>query len=88
MLACLLAVPTLLAYASPADQVWIRGVYDDADSDNIVTFLISSCGAVEPFPLGDLAPRGVVVGRAACVDEQALPATILSPHPPRAPPLS
>jgi hypothetical protein len=29
-----------LAYASPTDPTWITGIYDNADYDDVVAFLI------------------------------------------------
>src|SRR5438445_4474571 len=42
---------TPLAYASPPDQTWIGGFYDDADYDDVVLLAMSLALA-----LGDLAP--------------------------------
>jgi hypothetical protein len=38
LLACLLAL-SVLPYASPPDLFWLRGVYDGADYDELVTLL-------------------------------------------------
>ena len=54
----LLAVATLiipalvlaLAYASPPDPAWIRGIYDDADFDDVIVQVTSATGHV-PFDL-------------------------------------
>jgi hypothetical protein len=55
LLALLLLVPLLwltpLAYASPPDQTWIGGFYDDDDYDDVVLLAMSLALA-----LGDLAP--------------------------------
>ncbi len=55
LLALLLLVPLLwltpLAYASPPDQTWIGGFYDDADYDDVVLLAMSLALA-----LGDMAP--------------------------------
>ena len=54
-LALLVLVPlvwlTPLAYASPPDQTWIGGFYDDADFDDVVLLATSLVLA-----LGDIAP--------------------------------
>ena len=36
-----------LCYASPPDQTWIAGLYDDADHDDVVLELLDTC-AVPP----------------------------------------
>jgi hypothetical protein len=41
------AVP-VLAYASPPDPSWIPGIYDDADSDDVVTLVVSGAGKILP----------------------------------------
>ena len=55
LLALLLLVPLLwltpLAYASPPDQTWIGGFYDDDDYDDVVLLAMSLALA-----LGDMAP--------------------------------
>ena len=42
LLALLVIVPVMLAHASPADQTWIAGVYDQADFDDVVGLLTSA----------------------------------------------
>ena len=47
---------TPLAYASPPDPIWIAGIYDAADGDDVI---VSICGAgwsVALDPLACLAP--------------------------------
>jgi len=34
-----------LAYASPTDPTWIAGIYDNADYDDVVAFLVDDTGA-------------------------------------------
>ena len=36
------------AYASPPDQTWIAGLYDNADYDDAVLFITSSLGGIQP----------------------------------------
>jgi len=52
-----------LAYASPPDQVWIRGIYDDADFDDAVVAIVSATGLVVspdvPGTPADIAVGGV-----------------------------
>ena len=82
------AILPAIAYASPPDPSWIRGIYDDADYDDIVVLVMSATG--------DLAPLVVAVSRPLRVSVERLPqlremVTIhLSPSDsaPRAPPRS
>jgi hypothetical protein len=41
-----LILPTLaaLAHASPPDETWRPGIYDDADFDDVITLITSSSG--------------------------------------------
>jgi len=47
VLALLIALTTIipLAYASPADPTWIAGIYDNADYDDVVSFLTDKTDA-------------------------------------------
>ena len=36
---CLLIVLLPLAYATPPDPIWIPGIYDDADQDDVIGIL-------------------------------------------------
>ena len=75
------------AYASPPDETWIGGYWDDDDFDNAVISIVSVC-AVEIPPVPDAAPQWA---RLAGI-ELAGPAVIAtSPRPaasPRAPPIA
>ncbi len=58
--ALLLLVPsvvlTSLAYASPPDPVWIRGIYDDADYDDVVVLITSTAATSAQVVLVDVGP--------------------------------
>ncbi len=81
-----LAALTPLAYASPPDPSWIRGLYDDADFDNVVAFLTSGAGVIEPFPLDDACAIPLAVALLRQTDEGPTPSGILVSLHPRAPP--
>jgi len=81
------AVLSALAYASPPDPAWIRGIYDDGDFDNVVVLITSATGNLTlPIPS---APRPVrfSIPRLPPRDE----GVVSSSHPldgdPRAPPI-
>jgi hypothetical protein len=63
LLILLLIAPVTLAHASPPDQTWLAGVYDQADFDDVVIFLTSALEATdstvapEPGPCLALAPK-------------------------------
>jgi len=50
-----------LAQASPPDQTWIGGFYDDADYDDVVLLVTSIAGAVAAAPPAAPAFRVVVI---------------------------
>ena len=77
---------TPLAYASPPDPSWIRGLYDAGDFDDIVVLLTGGTGIVEPFPLHAVCPRLVAAGSALSADDGARPSSCPSLKRPRAPP--
>ena len=88
-LTALLLLPLLgltpLAYASPPDQTWIGGFYDDADYDDVVLLAMSLAVA-----LADLAPALAVQPRVVDVllllDVEAAPFLARLGAPSRAPP--
>jgi hypothetical protein len=87
----LLLVPvvwlTPLAYASPPDQTWIGGFYDDADYDDVVLLALSLALA-----LADTAPvldaRPFVLAILLLLDADAAPFVVRLGPPGRAPPLA
>lgn len=86
----LIVPPTLpaLAYASPPDPSWVEGIYDDADSDDVVVLVTSGTGNVGPVVLTDLRPTAAPVGTLPQSTEKATLAFSTSAVRPRAPPAS
>ena len=88
LLVLLMIVPVTLAHASPPDQTWLAGVYDQADFDDVVGLLTSALDATHSTAAPEaggwfaLAPKL----RAATV---ACPASASAYSPPlRAPPIA
>ena len=79
---------TPMAYASPPDPVWVSGVFDAADYDDVVLLITSSGAAVDPFPLDSVQPLPIPVATIALAAETtaAYPAVSLAGA--RAPPAS
>jgi hypothetical protein len=78
-----------LAYGSPPDPVWIPGIYDDADYDDVVVMLTDlSKGMEPPAPFVQIRPCAVVVGvfRSVAAPPSALTASLARHF--RSPPLS
>src|SRR5215471_13962742 len=55
LLAVLIIAPVTLAHASPPDQTWLAGVYDQADFDDVVGLLTSAFEATDSA----VAPKAV-----------------------------
>jgi hypothetical protein len=79
---------TPLAYASPPDPSWVKGIYDDADFDDVVVFIISGAGVVELFPQLHLRLVPPLAGYTSQPAEDAVLALSRSSLQPRAPPAS
>jgi hypothetical protein len=77
---------TPLAYASPPDPSWVKGIYDDADFDDVVGFITSGAGVVEPFLQADLRPVPPLVGDAPQPEPESVSSLLGSSLQPRAPP--
>jgi len=87
LLALLIIAPVTLAHASPPDQTWLPGVYDQADFDDVVALLTSALGATD----SSTAPEAGVcfaLGPKLCPAIVACPASAPAYSPPlRAPPI-
>lgn len=86
ILLLILASLTPMAYASPPDPSWIRGVYDDADFDDVVVFVTSAAGVVEFAPLAELQALLLPVSWVGQSASDLAPTPSLSSLQPRAPP--
>jgi len=88
LLLVLLIGLTPLAYASPPDQTWLAGLYDNADYDDVVLAVTSAVGAADATPAPDLGHVASVI-QTLRPSEPAPPAEagFCSPYRFRAPPL-
>jgi len=75
-----------LAHASPPDQTWLGGLYDDADYDNVVVSLTSAVSAVESRTVRETAHVQITAERPIQFDEGAPTLPGLSRNRSRAPP--
>jgi len=69
VLIALLSILPALAEASPPDQAWLAGLYDDADYDDVVRLLTSADGVVEPNTPGDVGLARPVIASPFRSDE-------------------
>ena len=87
LLVALLAL-TPAAYASPPDQTWIAGLYDNADFDDVVLFITGGLGGVQPSLLWSPRVVALVVGLVPPADTPIPALAPLAAGPSRAPPLA
>ena len=76
------------AHASPPDQSWIPGLYDNADFDDVILLLTSGHGAIEPDREWSLRSSAPIVGFVTSMDTERWPLCPLSSPLGRAPPLA
>src|SRR2546427_5991597 len=75
------------AHASPPDQSWIPGLYDNGDFDDVVSLITSSLGALQPTMAWALHPTDSVVSCLSPADTAPPVRSLSSSGPSRAPPL-
>jgi hypothetical protein len=86
LLAALFAL-TPLAQASPPDQTWIGGLYDDADYDDVVLFLTGGLQAVQYEPDLVRLPLSDVVALVPAMPKEPALEPVAPSDAGRAPPL-
>jgi len=75
-----------LAQASPPDQTWISGWYDNADYDDAIVSITSTPASVDTNPLGDLVVVRVAMRPVPTYQPDAPPSLATAPQDSRAPP--
>ena len=58
MLAVVLGALPFLAHASPPDQTWLTGLFDDADHDDVILIITGFSGAPAIDPVSVPRPAG------------------------------
>jgi hypothetical protein len=79
---------TPAAYASPPDPTWIAGLYDNADFDDVVLFITSGLGGVQPSLTWSPRVVALVVGVVPSVEISVPTSVSVASGPSRAPPLA
>src|SRR5262245_23522 len=88
LLVLLIIVPVALAHASPPDQTWLAGVYDEADFDDVVGLLTSALEATDATVAPEAGPC-LVLAPKLCPARLACPASAPAYSAPlRAPPIA
>jgi len=75
-----------LAEASPPDPLWVGGMYDGADLDDVVTAVTASTAVVARTGLLLLEPTVIAAKAVLLADRASLPRPSLPARPVRAPP--
>jgi hypothetical protein len=88
LLVLLIIAPVTLAHASPPDQTWIAGVYDQADFDDVVGFLTSALEATDSTVAPEPGPRLALEPKLCLAAVAGLVSTPAYSAPLRAPPLA
>lgn len=86
MLLGLLIALRPMAFASPPDQSWLGGLFDDADYDDVILLVTGATPVVSTNPDFGPVPERVLVGAVTVTDEPSVVPPTLSSHRTRAPP--
>ena len=86
ILATLLVGLVPLAYASPPDQTWLPGLYDNADYDDVVCAVTAAIASLDLRPAPPLGFGDTFVALAAHIDERAHATLTPASNHTRAPP--
>ena len=86
LLCVLVSSLSLLAYASPPDPSWVRGVYDDADFDGVICLIVTNAGLVADVVSVEERPDFVLIGTEVPRDDLSVAPVPSSSSQPRAPP--
>jgi len=86
LLCVLLSSLSVLAYASPPDPSWVRGVYDDADFDDVVCLILANTGLVDDSVPVEGRPDFVLIRAEVPPDDRSVAPFSSSSSRSRAPP--
>jgi hypothetical protein len=75
-----------LAHASPPDETWQPGIYDDADFDDVITLITLLSAAPPDAPCAVLRPGLVARSITPSAESGALPTRLRRPDDARSPP--
>ena len=87
ILLLLMAALAPMAWASPPDPTWVSGLYDNADFDEVVTYLTSGLVALPTLPPVIVTTSLAYVSTVGAPTEGVEASHFRSPRIPRAPPL-
>ena len=88
VLLCLVVGVSLLAYATPPDPVWIAGIYDAADYDDVASMVTNTAVAGQFDRPGLAGSIRALLGSVVPVAASVVRSTGASVLRPRSPPLA
>ena len=88
LLTLLVIVPVTLAHASPPDQTWLAGVYDQADFDDVVGLLTSALDATDSTAAPEAGACFALVPKLSLATVACPPSAPTYSPPLRAPPIA
>src|ERR1700675_2184319 len=88
LLITVLIALTPLAYASPPDQTWLPGIYDNADYDDVILALTATGGAAYGACVAPVGPSHEAVGSIMPLKSSDPAEAPRVPYRLRAPPLT
>ena len=86
ILAASILALTPIADANPPDPSWIRGIFDDADLDDVVNSVTSTSSIPSALAVADFGPAVVKAAPAPPRVQEVVPFVPLSAHHLRSPP--
>src|SRR5262245_30414262 len=86
LLCILISSLSSLAYASPPDPLWVHGVYDNADFDDVVCLIVANTGLADRAVSVEGRPDFVLIEAEVPRDDLSVMPFLLSSSQPRAPP--
>ena len=79
---------TALAHASPPDETWQSGIYDDGDFDDVIALILSLSGSAPELPSDSVPDVPVAREIVLTVKPDNLPIRLILPDVSRSPPPS
>ena len=83
LLVVLMVVLSPVAWASPPDPTWAKGIFDDADFDDVVAYVTCSMIGIPGLPVVEHVFVVAHAGAGPVLDESSPPAPPASTRSPR-----
>jgi len=86
VLCILISSLSVLAYASPPDPSWVRGIYDDADFDDVICLIAANAGLIADTAWAKGCPDFALIWAHVLLDDTLVAPFSLGSSKSRAPP--